>query len=74
MDQSSMSPEVVGHGKACGCVHHKMMPLFIVLFGIVFLLGGLGKIDMGTVNIVWPILVILAGLQKMFSGMCKCCK
>jgi hypothetical protein len=74
MDQSSMNPEVVGHGKTCGCMHHKMIPLLIVLIGVVFLLGNLGKISMETVSIIWPALVILAGLQKMFSGMCKCCK
>ena len=59
---------------SCGCMHHKTVPLFITLFGIMFLLGNLNVITPQTVSIVWPSLLILGGLMKMFSGMCKCCK
>lgn len=59
--------------KTCNCPHHKMIPLGIVLIGLVFLLGALGVLAMSTVNITWPIIVILIGLQKMMRGMCKCC-
>lgn len=55
----------------CGCPHHKMIPALVTLFGLVFLLGTLGVMSMGTVNVVWPIIVIVAGLTKM--GGCKCC-
>jgi hypothetical protein len=62
-------------GRGCGCVHHKVMPLLVVVFGLVFLLGALGKMSMETVNVVWPVIVIIAGLKKMAMGMgmCKCC-
>lgn len=60
-------------GNGCGCAHHKVMPLLMVVFGLVFLLGAMGQISMATVNIVWPIIVIVAGLKKMAVGMCKCC-
>ncbi len=59
--------------KKCGCPHHKMVPLFIVLIGLVFLLKALAGLDAHTADILWPLLLILIGLQKMFGGMCKCC-
>ena len=74
MDQSQTNPEVVMHGKVCGCPHHKMIPLLVVLLGVLFLLGNLGKVSSEVVVIVWPIVVIVGGLQKMFGHMCKCCK
>ena len=59
----------------CGCPHHKVTPLLVVLFGLTFLLGALGTLTPGFVNIAWPVIVILAGLMKWSekSGMCKCC-
>ena len=57
----------------CGCPHHKMVPLFITLIGLVFLLKTLGTISMGFADVAWPVLLILVGLQKMFGRMCKCC-
>ena len=58
---------------SCNCMHHKMVPLFIVLIGLVFLLGTLGLVSMMFTAITWPVLLILIGLQKMLGGMCKCC-
>lgn len=57
----------------CGCPHHKMIPGFIFLIGLLFLGGELSWWSMGVVNMGWPILLMLIGLQKMFKGMCKCC-
>ncbi|MDO8523166.1 MAG: hypothetical protein Q7S12_02680 [bacterium] len=57
----------------CKCPHHKMVPVLVVLFGLTFLLGALDVLSAGTVNIAWPILVVLAGLMKMMTGACKCC-
>ena len=64
----------MGKGMTCGCPHHKMVPLLVVLFGLAFLLEALGMLNMSFVNVAWPVLVILAGLMKMFKGMCKCDK
>ncbi len=59
--------------KVCNCPHHKMVPIFIVLIGLTFLLGALNVLSAGAVSITWPIFVILAGLMKMMKGACKCC-
>jgi hypothetical protein len=57
----------------CGCVCHKMSGVFIVLFGLTFLLRALGVVGEHTAAIIWPVIVILAGLKKSMRGMCKCC-
>jgi len=61
--------------KVCHCPHHKVMPVLVILFGLTFLLKALGVVTYDFAMITWPILVILAGLQKFAtkSGMCKCC-
>ncbi len=57
----------------CGCMCHKMLPLFMVVFGLVFLLGNLEVLTPIAVTWTWPVLVILAGLTKMMGSRCKCC-
>jgi hypothetical protein len=57
----------------CGCFCHKMPGLLIALIGLTFLLGAFNVLSPRAVEITWPILLILLGLKKMFSGMCKCC-
>ncbi len=61
------------NGGMCGCMHHKMGPLLIILIGLSFLLKALGMLDAGQVDMIWPILLILLGLTKLTKGMCKCC-
>ena len=60
-------------GQKCGCPHHKIIPALVVLFGLLFLLQAVNVVSTETVAIVWPIIVMAAGLNKMASGMCKCC-
>jgi len=57
----------------CGCPCHKVPGVLIVLIGLTFLLGALHVLSPRAVEITWPILLILLGLKKIFSGMCKCC-
>lgn len=57
----------------CKCMHHKAPSILVVLFGLLFLLKALGYVSMATVDIAWPILVLLLGLMKLTSGKCKCC-
>ena len=57
----------------CKCPHHKVMSVLVVLFGLTFLLGAWGTISSDAVNVICPILIIIAGLFKMTKGMCKCC-
>lgn len=57
----------------CRCMCHKTIPLLMVLFGLLFLGGIWGWWSAATVAVVWPVLVIIAGLKKMFAARCKCC-
>lgn len=41
---------------------HKILPGIVVLFGFLFLLEALGAVTALAVNLIWPILVIVAGL------------
>ncbi|MFA5946588.1 MAG: DUF5668 domain-containing protein [Patescibacteria group bacterium] len=60
-------------GGMCGCPHHKLVPLIIVIVGVAFLLQTLGVLTAATVSMVWPIGLIMIGLMKLSSGMCGCC-
>ena len=46
-------------------IHHKIVPLMIVLIGLAFLLRGLDIVDNDIIAIVWPILLIIAGVSKL---------
>lgn len=58
-------------GKTCGCPHHKIFPILVILFGLDFLLATLGVLTWGFVNVTWPILLILVGCMKLMK--CGCC-
>jgi hypothetical protein len=58
---------------SCKCPHHKVPAVLWIIFGLVFLLGALGSLAWSTINIVWPILVILFGFMKLMGSSCKCC-
>lgn len=73
MMDGKMTDSPMMMGKACKCQHHSMMPILVVLFGALFLLGELGVFTMQVVSWVWPILVIVAGLMKWMGRGCKCC-
>ena len=60
-------------GNACRCPHHKMFGVFITLFGLLFVLGALNWVSRGVVDVGWPLLVLAAGLTKLFSHKCTCC-
>ena len=57
----------------CGCPHHRMIPLLVVLFAIVFLLGAFDVLTQRVVSISWPVIVGVAGLMKLGESRCKCC-
>ncbi|MEK7547098.1 MAG: DUF5668 domain-containing protein [Patescibacteria group bacterium] len=57
----------------CGCVHHKVIPLLVILFGLDFLAYNLGWVSGDFLNVSWPIIVLAGGLMKISKGMCKCC-
>jgi hypothetical protein len=60
-------------GMVCKCSHHKFVPGLVISFGLLFLLQALGVVGSGLVDLLWPILVILAGFMKMSQVKCKCC-
>jgi hypothetical protein len=51
-----------------------MPGLFLILFGLTFLLREVGLISSHVGAVTWPVIVILAGAQYMFRDLCKCCK
>jgi len=59
-------------GGMCKCPHHKMAPFFLVLIGVVFLLKALNYVTAGAADVIWGVLVMCIGFQKMARGMCKC--
>ncbi len=59
--------------KKCSCMCHKMVGLFVALIGLTFLLGALNVLAARTVDILWPILLLLIGVKLVFTGRCKCC-
>ncbi|KND50405.1 MAG: hypothetical protein AB202_01990 [Parcubacteria bacterium C7867-007] len=57
---------------ACRCPHHLVQPILIILFGGSFLAGNMGYLGADIIRIVWPTLIILIGVAKLFAGSCKC--
>jgi len=62
------------NGGKCGCPHHKVVSILVVLLAAVFLLGNAGVLSPDFVGIAWPIILGVGGLTKLFGGSCKCCK
>jgi hypothetical protein len=50
-----------------------MVPVLIIILGLSFLLNVLGVWSNGVQAIMWPIIIILIGLQKIMGGQCQCC-
>ena len=67
-----MEPSQASGGK-CSCACHKMIGLFVAAIGLVFLLGAFDALSSRIVSILWPFIVVLAGIQIVFRNKCKCC-
>lgn len=61
------------NGTKCGCPHHQMLPVFVILFGLLFLFHALAIVNDYAVAITWPIIVLAAGLTQLTSSRCHCC-
>lgn len=60
--------------KQCTCPHHRLNGLLIALAALAYLLGNLEVITTQLANTIWPVLVMIVGLNKSLArGMCKCC-
>jgi len=56
----------------CPCMHHRVMPILAILFGLAFLLRAFGVLSVAAISYIWPIFVILGGAFKLYGGGCKC--
>jgi hypothetical protein len=72
-NQNSEGQGKMRTGKTCNCPHHKVLPILTILVGADFLLGALGIFTWWFVDIIWPILLIIAGFTWMNAGKCGCC-
>jgi hypothetical protein len=59
--------------KRCSCPCHKMGGLFAIAIGVIILLNAFDVLKASMVWTIVGVVVILAGLQSVFSGFCKCC-
>ncbi len=59
--------------RKCGCFCHKMTGVFVVLIGVALLLKAFDVLRADLVWMIIGIVVVLAGLQQILSGFCKCC-
>ena len=59
-------------GMMCKCVHHKFVPVLVVVFAAMFLLNAFDVVSDRNLSIGWPIVVGLAGILKMSEGKCSC--
>ncbi len=69
-----MSGECCSKDGSCGCMCHKMLSVLVILFGLVFFLDAMAMIPHATAHMIWPLIIIVAGVTKYFKGSCKCCK
>lgn len=58
---------------ACRCPHHSLTWIFISLLGLTVFLGNMGIIAEQTASVIWPVFLMLIGLQKAIGRRCKCC-
>ncbi|MBI4137961.1 MAG: hypothetical protein HY472_01790 [Candidatus Sungbacteria bacterium] len=73
MHEGMMKEGMMKHKMTCGCTHHKVVPWAIILIGLTFLLGAFDVLTQQAVNVVWPILLIIAGGTKLAQHTCACC-
>lgn len=56
----------------CSGDHRGVIPILVILFAICFLLQYQGLLAENSVNIIWPILVGIAGLVMLIEDRCGC--
>jgi hypothetical protein len=57
----------------CACPCHMMPGILIALFGLTFVLKNLGVYSDNVNNWIWPIILLVGGLQHILGARCKCC-
>jgi len=69
MDEVTTKP----HAPTCGCPHHKIVPLGILVAGAAYLLTAFSITTEMFANIVIGIALVAIGGVKLNEGKCKCC-
>jgi len=72
MTSGGMDHSCGSHCGKCNCMHHKIMPLMIVLIALTLLAGRLSILSASTVSLLWPVWLLIIGGTKLMSGSCKC--
>jgi hypothetical protein len=57
-------------GTGCGCNHHSVGAIAVILIAVSFLLTTFGVYSAYANSIIWPVLLIIAAAGKL----CRCCK
>ena len=57
----------------CKCPHHKVPVLMVLLIGVAFLGQAMGWWAASSVDVAWPVFVIIGALTKLTGSKCKCC-
>ena len=66
-------------GNMCMCPCHKfkktIMGVFLIVFGLIFLLNNLGYSSESFTGLAWPVLILLLGTSFIVKGFfpCDCC-
>jgi len=68
-----MQPGEVSSQTKCACPCHKMFGIFLALAGVAGLLGAFEVLGGKAAAIAVSVLLVLAGVQTLFRGACKCC-
>jgi len=59
--------------KKCGCFCHKMGGLFWIALGVIFFLNAFNVLKGSIGWMIAGAVALVAGLQTIAGGMCKCC-
>lgn len=59
--------------KRAMCCSKESISFLVIIMGIAFLLRGLGVLTEKFVDVLWPLLLILAGFSHMRKGHCAQC-
>lgn len=70
--QSNQNGEAMLDKKRCNCAHHLIIPVFVALIGITFLLNNINLLGNREAGIIWPSLLTLIGIWSIISPRCKC--
>ena len=61
-------------GKKCGCHHHKVFPICLIVVGLLVIASAFGLvIDTMVWEIIFGAFLVIIGGMKLMHSKCKCC-